>query len=196
MVLSITQPDIIREYVNILHEWNMRQIEIYLDVTGADLIIRRAWYETTEFWTPQAFHDIIAPTLRRECELVHQAGRKYGYIITSAFLPLLDDILDSGVDVLIGLDPEEGKGTDLKVVKEKFREKGRAIWGGVSGAVTVELGTAEETENAVIHALKTLGKEGGFILSPVDNVREDTENAWRNTTVFLDTWKKHRKEYL
>jgi hypothetical protein len=196
MLLSITRPGIVGEYARIIHEWNMRQIEIYLDVTAADLIIRRAWYETTEFWTPRAFHDIIFPTLKSECELVHQAGRKYGYIITSAFLPLLDDILDSGVDVLIGLDPEEGKGTDLQVVKEKFREKGRAIWGGVSGAVTVELGTAEETENAVIHALKTLGKEGGFILSPVDNVREDTENAWRNTTVFLDAWKKHRKEYL
>jgi hypothetical protein len=196
MLLSITYPDLIREYVKIIHEWNMRQIEIYLDVSGADLIIRRAWYETTEFWTPQAFQDLIAPTLRRECELVHQAGRKYGYIITSAFLPLLDDILDSGVDVLIGLDPEEGKGTDLKVVKEKFTKRERAIWGGVSGAVTVELGTAEETENAVIRALKTLGSGGGFILSPVDNVREDTENAWRNTTVCIDTWKKHRKAYL
>jgi hypothetical protein len=66
----------------------------------------------------------------------------------------------------------------------------------VSGAVTVELGTAEETEEAVIKALKTLGRGGGFILSPVDNVREDTENTWRNTAVFLDTWKKHRKDFL
>jgi len=196
MVLSITNPDIIKEYVNIIHEWNMRQISIYLDVTSADLIIRRAWYETTEFWTPQAFADIIAPTLRRESELVHQAGKKYGYIITSAFLPLLDHILDSGVDVLIGLDPEEGKGTDLAQVKEKFSEKKRAIWGGVSGAVTVELGSEEETEKAVIDALKILGKGSGFILSPVDNVREDTENAWRNTAVFLDAWKKHRADWL
>jgi hypothetical protein len=195
MVLSITRPDIVAEYVNIIHEWNMRQIEIYLDVTGADLIIRRAWYETTEFWTPQAYRDIIAPGLKRECDLVHQAGRKYGYIITSAFLPLLEYILDSGVDVLIGLDPEEGKGTDLAVVKKRFAEKGRAIWGGVSGAVTVELGTAEETEAAVLHALKSLGNGGGFILSPVDNVRENTDNAWHNTEVFLDTWKKHREEY-
>jgi hypothetical protein len=196
MVLSITRPDIVKRYVNIIHEWNMRQIEIYLDVTGADLIIRRAWYETTEFWTPQTYHDIIAPTLKRECDLVHQAGKKYGYIITSAFLPLLDDILESGVDVLIGLDPEEGKGTDLVQVKKRFTEKGRALWGGVSGAVTVELGTAEETERAVVQALSTLGRGGGFILSPVDNVREDTENAWHNTSVFIDTWKKHREAYV
>ena len=51
----------------------------------------------------------------------------------------------------------------------------------MSGAVTVETGTEEETAAAVRRALEVLGSGGGYILSPVDNVREDTENAWRNT---------------
>jgi len=195
MVLSLTKPDIIKEYVNIIHEWNMKQIEIYLDVTDANLIIRRGWYETTEFWTPKTYRNIIAPTLKREAELVHQAGKKYGYIITSAFLPILDDMLDTGIDVLIGLDPKEGKGTDLTMVKKKFSDKKKALWGGVSGAVTVEAGTEKDTEEAVIQALSILGKDGGFILSPVDNVREDTENAWKNTEVFLKTWIKSRDKF-
>ncbi len=192
MVLSLTKPDVITEYANIIHEWNMRQIGIYLDVTEADLIIRRAWYENTEFWTPAAYRDIVAPTIRREAELVHQAGRKYGYIITTAFEPIIDDILDAGVDVLIGLDPKEGKGTDMAAVKARFAERGRATWGGVSGAMTVELGTAEETEDAVREALAVLGAGGGFILSPVDNVSGDTEQVWANTQTFIDTWQKHR----
>jgi len=196
MILSITRPDVIKEYARIIHEWNMKQIEIYLDMTGADLIIRRAWYETTEFWTPSAFREIIAPFIEREAGLVHQAGKKYGYIITSAFMPILDDILDSGIDVLIGLDPEEGKGTDLNGVKEKFSRKKKTVWGGVSGAVTVETGTEKETEDAVIEALACLGREGGFILSPVDNVRENTEKAWQNTYSFIDAWKRNRGDFL
>ena len=76
----------------------------------ADILIRRAWYETTEFWTPKAYRAIIAPILKKEADLVHQAGKKYAYIITSAFMPILDDILDAGIDILIGLDPREGKG--------------------------------------------------------------------------------------
>jgi hypothetical protein len=196
MELSLIQPDLIKEYAAIIHAWNMKQIEIYLDVTAADLIIRRGWYETTEFWTPKAFRTIIAPTLKREAELVHQAGKKYGYIITSAFMPILDDMLETGIDVLIGLDPKEGKGTDLQAVKGKFAVKNKCIWGGVSGAVTVEQGSEQETEEAVLQALRTLGKGGGFILSPVDNVREDTPNAWKNTNKFIETWKKHRQDYL
>ena len=70
MILSLTNPDIVIEYCNIIHEWNMKQIEIYLDVTDADLIIRRAWYETTEFWTPQAYKSIIAPILKKEVDLI------------------------------------------------------------------------------------------------------------------------------
>jgi uroporphyrinogen decarboxylase len=82
------------------------------------------------------------------------------------------------------------------VVKEKFKAKNRCIWGGVSGPLTVEQGTEEDTEEAVIQAMQTLGKGGGFILSPVDNVRDDTPNAWKNTYKFLETWKKHRQEYI
>jgi hypothetical protein len=190
MILALSRPELIEEYARIIHEWNMRQIEVYLDVTEAELIVRRGWYETTEFWTPTGFRRIIAPTLKREADLVHQAGRKFGYIITSAFLPLLDDILDAGVDVLIGLDPSEGKGTHLPAIKERFRRAKRALWGGVSGAITVEMGTEAETAQAVHAALESLGDGGGFILSPVDNVREDTETAWRNTRRFIEAWKR------
>ncbi len=192
MVLSLTRPELIREYAEIIHRWNLKQIEVYLAETEADLIIRRGWYETTEFWSPAAWRQVIAPGLKREAELVHQAGRKLGYIITSAFLPLLDDILAAGVDVLIGLDPEEGKGSGLAAIKERCRRARRALWGGVSGAVTVERGSEEETEAAVRRALEVLGDGGGFILSPVDNVREDTENAWRNTRRLIEAWKRYR----
>lgn len=192
MILSLTKPEIIKEYVNFISEWNMKQLDIYLDITDVDLIARRAWYETTEFWTPDAYRDIIAPTVKREADLVHKAGKKYGYIITSAFLPIIDHILDTGIDVLIGFDPAEGKGTSMEVVKEKFSNKKKTVWGGVSGAITVENGTLKETEEAVIEAIKVLGRHGGLILSPVDNVREETEVVWANTNKFIDTWKKYR----
>ncbi len=192
MILSLTQPEIIKEYANIIAEWNSKQIEVYLDVTDADIIWKRAWYETTEFWTPEAYKNIIAPVIKKEAEIIHQAGKKFGYILTSAFLPVIDDLLGAGIDVLVGLDPEEGKGTDFGIVKEKFTAQKAAIWGGVSGAMTIEQGTAKETEDAVGEAFETLAKDGGFILSPVDNIRDDTQQAWDNTQVFIDAWKKHR----
>lgn len=193
MILSLSKPEIIEEYAKIINDWNMRQIEVYLSHTDADLIVRRGWYETTEFWTPEIYKMIIAPTIKKEADLIHQAGKKYGYIITSAFLPIIESILDTGIDVLIGIDPVEGKGTDLDIIKEKFLNKKRALWDGVSGPVTIENGTELEVEEATKKALELLGKSGGFILSPVDNVREETKNVWRNTYKFIETWKKFRR---
>jgi len=64
------------------------------------------------------------------------------------------------------------------------------LWGGVSGHITVEQGTAEEVRQAVREATRVLAPGGGFILSPVDNVREHTDTARANTAVFLDEWRR------
>jgi hypothetical protein len=63
------------------------------------------------------------------------------------------------------------------------------LWGGVNGPLVVENGAEEVTRRAVEEALTVLAPTGRFILCPVDNVRADTENAWRNVRAFIDTWK-------
>src|SRR3990172_3981355 len=57
------------------------------------------------------------------------------YIIISGIPPLLDDILDLGIDVLWGVDPLQGD-ADLRVVKERLGKR-ICIWGGINSAVTL-----------------------------------------------------------
>jgi hypothetical protein len=64
------------------------------------------------------------------------------------------------------------------------------LWGGVSGSITVELGTEDEVRAAVRKAIQTLGPNG-FILSPVDNVRDVTPVTWRNVDVLIDEWRRY-----
>jgi len=180
-------PDFLSQLVGLIEDWNRARLEVHLDI-GVDLIMRRAWYEGTEFWSPTLFRRFILPGLTREVDIVHQAGARYGYIITSGMLPIADALLESGVDVIIGVDPGEGKGTTLAEVATALG--GRVgLWGGVSGPLVVEEGTEAEVRRAVEDAVAVLGASGRFVLSPVDNVRADTERAWRNVQVFIDTWK-------
>jgi uroporphyrinogen-III decarboxylase len=104
-------------------------------------------------------------------------------------LPIADMIVESGVDVVVGIDPGEGKGTTLEAVRSGLGGK-VGLWGGVSGPLTVERGTEEEVRAAVEAAIASLAPTGRFILSPVDNVTERTEVAWRNVEVFVDTWRR------
>jgi len=179
-------PDFIRELLGIIAEWNHTRMEVVLQA-GVDLYIKRAWYENCDYFTPRHFRQFIRPILEAEIELAHSYGAQFGYIMTSNCMPLLDDFREVGVDVLIGVDPAQW---DLEVVKEKL--SGRVcLWGGVNGHMTVELGNQEQVRSEVQRALQIFGESGGFILSPVDNVREYTAKAKGNVSALIDEWQHY-----
>lgn len=190
LLWAMDEPEIIEELLEIISNWNIKRIKVYLE-EGIDLLIKRAWYESTDLWSSSLYRKLIFPLLKKEVDLTHQAGTKFGYIMTSGVMPLLDDLLNSGIDVLIGVDPVQGRGTNLKELKEKLG--GRiCLWGGVNGFLTIERGTKKEVEDAVSKAISILGPGGGFILSPVDNVADTSDATWNNVKVMIDTWKKLR----
>jgi len=187
LLLAIDEPETVEELLRIISEWNIKRMEVYLE-QGIDLLIRRAWYESTDLWSPSLYRQLIFPLLRKEIQLVHQAGAKFGYIMTSGIMPLLDDFLELGIDVLIGIDPVQGKGTDLKLLKERLGER-ICLWGGLNGFLTIEKGTEKEVQEAVKKSISILGPKG-FILSPVSNVREHSKRSWDNIKTMIRTWKK------
>ena len=189
VMMAVDQPDLLDAVLDVVSAWNRWRMEVILDAK-VDLFIRRAWYEGTDFWSPALYRRFFLPRLAAEAAMAHQAGAKFGYILTSGAMPMLDLIIEAGVDVLIGVDPIQGKGTDMRELKA--RTKGRlALWGGVNGFLTVERGTPEEIREAVRTALDTLGPDG-FILSPVDNVRDTSEETWRNAMALIEAWKELR----
>ena len=189
MMLAVDQPDMVSRLLEMVHAWNKRRMELVLSAP-VDLFIRRAWYEGCDFVTRPFFRDEILPRLKAEVDLAHARGAKFGYICSSGLNPMLDFYLESGIDVLIGIDPVQGTQTDMPLLRQKLGGK-VCLWGGVSGAVTVEMGAEEEVRAAVRQAIQTLGP-GGFVLSPVDNITIDEPKTWRNIDVFIDEWRKHR----
>ncbi len=190
MLASIYEPDFVYELANIIARWNQKRMEIMLDA-GIDLFIRRGWYESADFWAPDLYRQFILPSLKKEAQIAHEAGAKFGYILTTNTMPLLDMLLESDIDVLIGVDPVQGKGTDLKEIKQKIGDK-ICIWGGINGFLTIELGTEEEIKDAVSNAINIMAPKGGFILSPVDNIRDTSEQTWKNVEFLIRVWKDLR----
>lgn len=181
------EPDFLRSLIGLVEDWNRQRLAIHLEV-GVDLVFRRAWYEGTDFWSPALYREFILPTVKRDVELVHQAGARYAYIITSGMAPVADLIVEAGVDVIVGIDPSQGKGTSLAEVRGALG--GRVgLWGGVSGPLVVEEGTEAQVRAAVEEAVSALGPTNRFILSPVDSIRADAERTWRNVAVFIDAWR-------
>jgi uroporphyrinogen-III decarboxylase len=186
MVHTMERPAFAEELLELIHRWNLRRMELVLSAP-VDLYIRRSWYEGCDFVTPRFYQSAILPRLKAEADLAHRRGARLGILCTSGLNPMLDLFLESGIDALIGIDPVQGTHTDMALIRKKLG--GRVcLWGGVSGAVTVERGTEAEIRAAVRRAAETLGPDG-FILSPVDNITVDDPRTWRNVEVFIDAWR-------
>jgi uroporphyrinogen-III decarboxylase len=183
IVLSYRQKDFLHALLDLIGEWNRNRMQAMFTLP-LDLYIRRAWYENCDFWTPQAWREFLLPGLCREVELAHSAGVKFGYLLTSKAMPLIDGIIEAGVDVLVGVDPRE---YDLAALKQKTSGR-MCLWGGVNGHLTVEMGTPAEIKGEVEQAMETLAPGGGFILSPVDNVRQFTPTIERNVSALIEAW--------
>jgi hypothetical protein len=98
-------------------------------------------------------------------------------------MDLLPLLREAGVDVLIGVDP---RAWDMAEAKRRLAGD-VALWGGVNGHLTVEGGSPDEVRAEVREAIATLGP-GGFILSPVDNVRGDDARVRENVAALIDEW--------
>lgn len=179
------QPEFVAELLDIIAVWNRSRMEILLE-SGIDLFIKRAWYENCDNFTPRHYRQLIKPILAADADLAHKYGAKFGFMMTSNCMALLDDIRETGADALIGVDPEQW---DLEAAHQKLGGQ-VCLWGGVNGHLTVELGKPEDVRAEVRRAVETLSPGGGFILSPVDNVREYSPTAQANVKALIDEWQQ------
>jgi hypothetical protein len=179
------KPEFIKRLLEMIAVWNRSRMQVMLDA-GIDLYIKRAWYENCDFWTPKTYREFIFPILKADVELAHASGVRFGYIISSNCMPLLDELAETGIDVVIGVDPAQW---DLEVTRRKLGGK-VCLWGGINGHLTVEQGSADMVKAELDQAMQVLGDGDGFILSPVDNVREYTPQAQENVKTLISEWQK------
>jgi uroporphyrinogen decarboxylase len=101
-------------------------------------------------------------------------------------MQLLPLLVEAGIDVVIGVDPHT-----WNLAKTKSALAGKVCcWGGINGHLTVEQRTPAEVEVEVADALRALAPGGGFILSPVDNVRDDTPATRANAAALIAAWRR------
>jgi len=194
---ALTEPQFLHELIALLAHWQGRQLDAYLEA-GPDIVVRAEWY-ASPFLSPALFEKFFAELIRSEVERAHSAGARYCYVGTAGMMPYLSVLIGLGVDVLYGLDPIEGD-WNLAAAREQCR--GRvALWGGMNGYLQVAQAAPDEVEQAVRQAFETIGRGGGFILCPVDDIglsgtQEDTDRAWQRTWAnvlrMVEAWKKLR----
>ena len=187
IMAAMTEEDFFQKLVDTVYDFDLMRTKIMIDIGGVDMIVQRGWYSSTDFWSPKLFRQFVLPNLKKLAKVVHGAGLKFCYVMTTGVMTFLDDLCEAGVDLLYFADPEQDK-VDLGLLKEKLGGR-LCVAGGVNSSVTLNRGSSEDIRNAVFKTVETLGKRG-VIVSPVDALFPDT--LWESVETMIDAWKEIR----
>ena len=138
------------------------------------------------FLRPSVYHEKVAWRMR---DLFHAAKDVNpdifcAYHCCGNVVPIMDDILDFGIDILNPLQPES---LDFPSFKSKYGDK-LILWGGISVQHTMSHGTVEDVRREVRSTGKILGNGGAFVISPSNEITEDI--PFENSEAFIDESKK------
>ncbi|MBN1853021.1 MAG: hypothetical protein JW829_09870 [Pirellulales bacterium] len=188
ILMSMTEPDVFEEILDLVHESDLLRTGLALDHGGVDVMAMRGWYSSTDFWSPKLFQKFLVPRIKQLADLAHDAGKKFAYVMTTGVEVMADLLIETGMDLLYYVDPVQDK-VDFELIKRKLHGH-IALAGGVNSALTLGTGTRNELESQVAHACQVLGRESGFILAPVDALFPNT--PWESVLQLIENWKRHR----
>jgi uroporphyrinogen decarboxylase len=168
LMAIITEPELVRGLVEMSVDINLELAKeaaargVKIVYTGDDYA-----YNKTTLMSPAHFREYFYPGLKR---VVHGFKELGLYVIKHTdgnLWPILDMIIDSGIDCLDPIDPLGGM--DLGEVKALYGQR-VALKGNVDCAALLTFGTIEEVVEATKEALRKGMPGGGYILSSSNSI--------------------------
>ncbi|MCS7113190.1 MAG: uroporphyrinogen decarboxylase family protein [Candidatus Bathyarchaeota archaeon] len=181
-------PDFIRSYLryrtDIAIESAKRQVEAGADgiVNGADYA-----YKNGPFMSPKIFKEIILPELRREVQAFKRMGAFVILHSDGNIKPLLEYIVESGVDGIQSLDPQAG--IDIGEIKELYGD--RICLVGNICLRTLNVGSLEDVARETIECIRKASPGGGHILTTANVV--DVGVKFENFMKMIEVARKYGK---
>jgi uroporphyrinogen decarboxylase len=143
--------------------------------------------ETGPLMSPASFRALFYPGLCRVMQGYKELGLKIIKHTDGMIWPLIDMIVDSGIDCLDPIDPMAGM--DLAEVKRRCGAR-VALKGNVDCAHLMTRGSPAEVEEATRETLRVGMPGGGFILSSSNSIHSSVKPE--NYMAMLTAWKTHR----
>jgi uroporphyrinogen-III decarboxylase len=153
--------------------FNIKSIRRWLDA-GVDAIFMSDDWGTNDriLISPDQWREFYKPCYKEMIDEIHKGGAHAWFHSCGHILPLLDELIDVGFDVLHPLQPGAN---NFREVKEKGGGK-ICFAGGIDIQQTMPFGTPEDVGNEVETLVDLFAKDygGGIIPGPANTIIDDT----------------------
>jgi uroporphyrinogen decarboxylase len=187
LMAIVTEPDLVKGLVEMSVTINL-ELAKEIAARGAKIVYTGDDYAYNKgpLMSPKHFRQFFYPGLCR----VMQGYKELGlYVIKHTdgnLWPIIDMIIDSGIDCLDPIDPQAGM--DLGQVKAKYGQR-VALKGNVDCAQLMTFGTPDEVVEATKAALRIGMPGGGYILSSSNSIHSAVKPE--NYVALMQTLRKY-----
>jgi len=164
----VTNPEFAHRLARLVIDYKKRVAEIAVDI-GADFIVSGddyAW-RSAPIMSPAHFREFILPYLRELVDAVHGKGALFIKHTDGNIWPIIDMIVDAGIDALDPIEPIAGM--DIGDVKARYGDR-IALIGNVDCTRLLPSGSVSEVEEAVKETIAKASVGGGHVLASSNSI--------------------------
>lgn len=189
LMMAFSEPELIKGLVDLSVNLN---IELVKEVAklGADFVFTGDDYASTEvpFISPKMFAKYLYPGLKKVIAGFHEQGLPVIKHTDGNIMPLLEMIIDSGIDCLDPIDPLAG--LDITDIKNKYGDR-IAVKGNIDCAHTLTFGSVEDVVKETLEVIRKAGPGGGIIISSSNSIHSAVKPG--NYLAMLNTIRTYGK---
>ena len=155
-------------------------------LTGSDFGTQRG-----PLTSEDVFRDLFKPFYKIMCDWIHKnTGWKTMMHTCGGIRPLIDDIIEAGIDILNPVQTS-ASGMEPRKLKEDFGDRIVFHGGGVDTQKTLPYGKPEDVYDEVKERIEILNKGGGYIFNTIHNIQADApaENIIAMVKAIKDSFK-------
>ncbi|MEM2239852.1 MAG: uroporphyrinogen decarboxylase family protein [Candidatus Bathyarchaeia archaeon] len=173
---AYTNPEGLRRIAEDRVRRSLEYIRLQVEA-GAEIIVDCTDYalKSGPFFKPEFYHKVVFPLIKILVDEAHRVGAFFIQHTDGNLWPIIDGLINTGIDALHSIDPSAGM--SLKEVKEKYGDR-IALCGNVDAANTLFLGSPEDVAYEARNCIRNAAYGGGYFLTssnciyrgvPIDN---------------------------
>lgn len=164
----VLQPEFAHRLARVVCDYKKRVMERAVEV-GADVLLTGDDYAHRQapIMSPEHFGEFVLPYLQEVVDLAHAKGVPFIKHTDGNLWPILDMIVDTGIDCLDPLEPIAYM--DIGEIRAKYGDR-IALAGNVDCGELLSRGTPEEVKEAVKETIAKAAVGGGHILASSNSI--------------------------
>ena len=182
----IDNPGLVHDLVEITLSYDIRAMQRAV-AAGVDVVVFGDDYadKNSTLMSPRHFREFILPGLKRCVDAAHRAG---AYVVKHSdgnIMPILDMIVETGIDALNPLEPAAGM--DIGLLKERYGKR-IALIGNIDCGYVLSQASVEEVRRVTRETIRKAAPGGGYCLSSSNSIHSSVKPE--NFMAMIETWRE------